>query len=536
VSFRDPLPEPGADEAVPAPGRLVLERDQPLSRSILWRAQREYFDREGVGAWSTATVPHYATCNPALARAIATVVLGFLRDCEAAAPGAGPQPYHIVELGSGTGRFAFFFLRALLPLLERSCLRGVPIRYVMTDFTETNVAFVRAHPSLEPFVARGLLDFARFDMEEDRALALRVRGETLGPASLARPLVVLANYVFDSVPQDAFHVAGGQIHECLLTVTRDEGGEGVLGPDALSGMDTRFERRLVGEGRYPEPELDAILRAYARALDGTTVALPVAALRCVERLAALSDGRLLLVSGDKGYVRDDELHDLPDPEIVRHGSFSLAVNYHAIGQWFRGRGGEVLATAHTPFSLLVPAFVLGAPGGRCDETRLAYHVAFEGPSADDFFRLRQGIQDHYGVLDYEHLVSLLRLSCHDPRILRDSLPVLAERAAGLSPAQRSALREAVERTWENYYHIGEERDLPFAIATLFHRLGEHATALGFFEASLRLYGERPHTLWNMAMCAFAAGRPDDASRHLARAWAIAPDFQPAVGLLPDDRA
>ena len=39
------------------PGR-ILEEDQPLSRSLLWRLQREFFDRQGVNA--SMALPSFA--------------------------------------------------------------------------------------------------------------------------------------------------------------------------------------------------------------------------------------------------------------------------------------------------------------------------------------------------------------------------------------------------------------------------------------------------------------------------------------------
>ena len=37
----------------------------------------------------------------------------------------------------------------------------------------------------------------------------------LSPESVRNPLVLIANYFFDSIPQDAFHVEGGQLYESL---------------------------------------------------------------------------------------------------------------------------------------------------------------------------------------------------------------------------------------------------------------------------------------------------------------------------------
>src|SRR5271156_144655 len=111
---------------------FVLEEGVRLSRSVLWTIQRNYFDQQGIRAWSEAVVPHYITSNPWIATAYAKVVFGWLRDCAAGGTtGAGApspprppgQPVYIVELGCGSGRFGYLFLNKLLNMLGRSVLR-----------------------------------------------------------------------------------------------------------------------------------------------------------------------------------------------------------------------------------------------------------------------------------------------------------------------------------------------------------------------------------------------------------------------------
>lgn len=75
-----------------------------LSASPLWPLQRRFFERAGPAAWADDTVPHYVTNNAGLAAAYAEVLLGWLRD---AGPLDGGQPLTVVEIGAGSGRFAF---------------------------------------------------------------------------------------------------------------------------------------------------------------------------------------------------------------------------------------------------------------------------------------------------------------------------------------------------------------------------------------------------------------------------------------------
>ena len=93
-----------------------LEEPKPLSQSVLWSLQRAYFERAGIAAWSAGAVPMWVTSNPFIAAAYARVVRAFLHDWEAGPGGSAldpGQPVYVVELGAGSGRFAYHFLRRL---------------------------------------------------------------------------------------------------------------------------------------------------------------------------------------------------------------------------------------------------------------------------------------------------------------------------------------------------------------------------------------------------------------------------------------
>src|ERR1043165_5879142 len=118
--------------------RFPLETPCRLSRQVLWRLQRSYFERRGVAAWADGDVPHRVTSSPWLARAYSRVIAGFLHDWHAALDRS--QPVYVVELGAGAGRFAFHLRRALDELGEH----GARICYAMTDLAEANLVAWRA--------------------------------------------------------------------------------------------------------------------------------------------------------------------------------------------------------------------------------------------------------------------------------------------------------------------------------------------------------------------------------------------------------
>ena len=77
----------------------------------------------------------------------------------------------------------------------------------------------------------------------------------------------------------------------------------------------------------------------------------------MRRISKFSDGRLIVISGDKGNNNPDQFTGLMDPHIAVHGSFSLMVNYHAIGAWFTSNGGFALHNPQEEASLKVSCFV-----------------------------------------------------------------------------------------------------------------------------------------------------------------------------------
>ena len=91
----------------------------------------------------------------------------------------------------------------------------------MTDFTQRTVDFWLRHPPLLPLLEAGVMDVAVFDADPPGAgpdpgpvelklqysgtvLSAKSPGTLLNPGGGLNPVVVVANYVFDTLRQDAF--------------------------------------------------------------------------------------------------------------------------------------------------------------------------------------------------------------------------------------------------------------------------------------------------------------------------------------------
>jgi len=534
----------------------VLEQHQRLSQSRLWKLQRMFYEQQGIRAWSQEIIPHYATSNPFIAHAYGKVVFGFLRDWYAVAGTSldMSQPVYIVELGSGSGLFAYHFLKKFVDFFTRSTLKEIPITYVMTDFSEQNVTFWQQHSSLQPFVEQGFLDFATFDVEHPQELLLRHAGTVLSSSTMKNPLVLLANYVFDSISQDCFSLQDGQLYERLVTLSTSEPNsdlndqDGQLyerlvtlstsepnrylnDPALLNVLKISYDPHPISVDYYDDPDCNQVLQGYQQRFPDTTFLFPHVALRCLRFFRALSNDRLLLLSGDKGYSQEEDLVSRADPKIVVHGGgFSMIVNYHAIGEYVRNQGGQVLHMAHRHTCLSVSAYLLGQPSTNYLETAQAFHEAIEQWGPDEFITLHLGMQKLYHSLNLEQLLDYLRLCGWDSYSFLGCFQFLLEKLEKSSQTVQQDLYYVAQQVWNAYYPLNEKQDLAYALGVLLYNLKDYPEALNYFQLSLERCGPHEHTFYNIAICHAALQRREDALTCIDHMLQLNPSSEPAKAL------
>jgi tetratricopeptide (TPR) repeat protein len=295
-------------------------------------------------------------------------------------------------------------------------------------------------------------------------------------------------------------------------------------PALLAGLTVAYTGRPAPAAYYDDCELEGILEGYARGREEATILFPCTAIRCLRRLAELGGGGLLVLTADYGNTGAEGERRGRGLALHGGGCFSLPVNYHAIAEWVLVRGGQVLKTAHRHTHLAVAAFLLGE--GPYAETRLAYDLVVERAGPDDFFTLGRGLQAAPMKLGLAQLLSLLRLSHWDPRVLQDLLTALWSHVEAAPEDMQAEVVHAVVRAWDNHYPMGETFDLAFELGLLAHAHGGHREALELFAASVRLHGDDPRARWKMALCHWAEGEAEAALRCFADAARLDPTFRP----------
>ncbi|MEZ4591378.1 MAG: SAM-dependent methyltransferase [Chloroflexota bacterium] len=456
--------------------RTIVDADKALSRSLLWQIQRAYFAQAGMAAWQNDVVPSDISSNPVMARSYSQIVFGYLRDCFAAAQRGefaldSDQPIHIIELGAGSGRLAYHFLQTFLPKYQQSPFASQPIRYVMTDFVPEILEFWRNHERFRPFFEAGILDVALFDvMGMERPFHLQLANQTL--TSQTNPVILIANYFFDSIPQDSFVIEDGLLCQNLLTLTSSQPEPDLADPTLWDRLELHYEPIPLADVPYEEPLYNQILDSYEATLPDCSFSFPNVGLDCVRHWAERSrSGRLLLLTSDRGYSTPDALISQPDPLPNLHGSFSLMVNYQAIGEFVWRSEGLVCQVPHYQDNIQVLAYLLGQIPQQGLETRLAFTDAVGRGGPDDFQALKSVVEKQYGGMSLPEMLSFLRLSGWDASIFTDLLPHLHKAVETADPAWYPDVADALHRVEQIHLPLRPEDDLRPKINKLLDWMG-----------------------------------------------------------------
>lgn len=511
-----------------------LETDIPLSQSVIWRLQRDFYAQRGLKAWTEDMVPSYITNNPFIAEIYAQIVASFLDDCMEHAqresqPLSPEYPLRILELGAGTGKFSYLFLRKITALLQAKNIAPRILRYCMADCSDSLIAEWRGNRYLAEFVASGILEFDLLGAEEAEAKESHSAKQAKGP------LVVIANYVFDSLPQDAFIICAGKISEALITTTAGA-SEAASGSEErsvppLSGLQLSFKNVPVSPDRYADKSWNSILEHYRGSVPAATVLFPTAALKMLQQLGKSSDGRMLVLAADKGFTREEDLALLQGPpQLEFHASnhcFSQLVNFDAIARYFYGIDGTALFPQKRFSSISICGFLERRPGDEFPATRKTYDQALAAFGPDDLFALMSWLDAHLDEVSIVQALALLRLTRWDTTALLRLFPVIARQLRAVS-AERNDLRNAVLSTWANRYPLSPaENALAFNCGVILLELRFFAEALQLFQASEQALGRSAATSFNLGLCVLGLDRKPEALAFMIEACDLDPAFEPA---------
>lgn len=509
----------------------VVEAGKPLSQSMLWKLQTEFFANQGPEAWIKGIVPQYITTNPYIANQYAKTVFGYLRDYVGREDVDKNTVIYIMELAAGVGRFTYTFLKRFLHMIENSSLKDIKFKYIVTDFAERNIEYWQNHSFLSPYFEAGILDCATFDISKDDEIKLRHSGEVLSKGKMKNPLILFANYTFDSLPQDTFYVNNGEIYEGVITITSpDEKGD-PNDKSILAGLDYYYtDKKIDGNSYYEDKNLNDVLMHYKNSLEDTAFYMPIIGLRCISRLRKLFNDDVILISADKGYKNEESMDKNYHPFLSKHGCISMTVNFHAIELYFKELGGKAIHSIYEHENINVSLFMVSNSDNDFIETSMAYNEIIESVGPDDFYIMKKAIMPLSNSLTTKELLTFLRFTVWDSRTLLELYNILIERIENEENFPKDELADAINKVWEYYFPIGEEGDLGYYFGSILGYLGYDNDALKLLETSLEFYGECPETNYEIALCYYNLQQIDKALEYTEKSIELDPDFEQGKNL------
>lgn len=509
---------------------VIVEAKKPLSQSMLWKLQTDFFANQGPEAWIKGIVPQYITTNPYIANQYAKTVFGYLRDYAAREDADKDSVIYIMELAAGVGRFTYTFLKRFLHMVENSSLKGLKFKYIVTDFAERNIEYWQNHSFLKPYFESGVLDCATFDISKDEEIRLRHSGEVLSSGKMKNPLILFANYTFDSLPQDTFYVNNGELFEGLITVT-DKEKRDPEDKSILAGLDYYYtDKEIEGNDYYEDKNFNDVLMYYKDSLEDTAFYMPIIGLRCISRLRKLFNDDVILISADKGYKNEEAMFGNYHPFLSKHGCISMTVNFHAIELYFKELGGKAIHSIYEHENVNVSLFLLSKNNNDFIETSMAYNEVIETIGPDDFYNMKKAIMPLSKSLTTKELLTFLRFTVWDSRTLLELYNILLERIQTEENFPQDELIDSINKVWEYYFPIGEEGDLGYYFGSILGYLGQDVDALRFFETSLEFYGECPETYYEIALCYYNLQLIDRALEYTEKSLSLDPDFEESKNL------
>jgi tetratricopeptide (TPR) repeat protein len=511
---------------------IILDENVPLSQSRLWDYQRDFYLKQSINAW-VKKVPFYITSNPYIANSYANIIIRFIQDCQKKNSLDTATPFYVVEMGAGSGTFSFHLLKRIFEL-KKLLPVDVNLVYVMTDLIQENIDFWMSHESFQPFISSGQLDFACFDAEYSKEIFLLRSKITLGEEeneSKKNPFVFIANYCFDSLKHDVFQVSDDKILEglCRLTTEISNMDEGRI--VQLDKVKISFDFKETQLPYYNHDILNKLLLHYKTTAGNQYISFPAGPLMCIKNLLKISDNRLLLISSDKGFSKHLDINQKEVPEIVFHDNcFSLSVNFDAISQYFKTTGGDCF-NQFTEQSLTTCAYISGFKFAEMNETSLALETSLNAFGHSTINNLFLNYNFTANLVNIESILPFLGAIGWDTGAFHSCRDIIIQqiRDGYARISDIDDLKEKMAMIEANFFMLPQTIDTFFDIGVFFQETMHYDKALEYYEKSIRSFGEKDTTLYNMGLCYYFLNQPQESIKKFSDALDHNPKYIMARG-------
>ena len=502
--------------------KVLIEQDQFFSKSILWKSMRHYYATQGVNAW-TGAVPYYVTSHPVMANIYAQMIVQTLLDWQAEHPEQCNEPFIVVELAAGCGKLSHLLLHELNNCMKRYQLDSHCLRYIMTDFAEENIRFWQQQPQLQSHVQSGMLDFAQLDLENFSELHCMNQGPRINSKERTKtPMIVLGNYILDTLPADIMKLENGRIYESIVSVSVNDGKDNINDLLNDSGITLKHKNIELTLPRYSQ-KIDQALQQHIQKGDDGYFFFPNVALKAIEQLESFSDAGIVLLASDKGYSQRHELAGLEFPKLTFHGSFSIMVNFVSIADWFTQFEKNTIfrQERRAGISTFYACNIFNS--GECNRVTNSANEHILKMSNGDFYMIYRGFIETLDGQSANAMIAFLAFAQWDEYIFNKIHHALKNKIKSAHPSSKKFLQQQLPEIMQHHYNMPNSTDTYFNLGLMAMALKDYIQANTFFSKSTEHYGEQSSVYFNMGLCAYFIGDKQQAQDHFKRSHELNPD-------------
>ncbi len=497
----------------------TIEGNKRLSKSVLWELQEKAYSTLGPDAWIQEGVPFYITSNPSTIHQYVSLTLGYIRDCIRNKLVDPKHPFYIFDLGAGSGRFGYLYIKKLFDTVHDLYGKKLDIRYVMTDIVGSNIASLKQHPYLVPIMEKGMIDFALYKHDQQEPLKLTHSNTTL--ESLKNPAVIICNYYFDTIPQDFYRLRGDSVEEGRISLECDDTSIGTKDPKIIKHLNSSFDYVPIKSisDNYPDnPEYSKLIQSYIdEGHDELPLIFPLGPLQSIEYFKKLSNSHLLMIAGDQGVTNIDQMKELKEPRLHKHDTFSLPVCYHAISRYFVQGGGLGLTTTFSDPRFVIMAGVLKGTRVEFRETYHAFNESVDAFEPKDYWSMVEYLEEEHVTYSLDFLILLLKFGRWDPVNFYTFFEAIRSKLSEATDAQKRSVLKAVDLIDQQFYPIAPTESGVFInLGVLCFEIEAYEQALKYFEKALNYGGEDVVVLKNLVACNVKLGNTPKAFQYLEK--------------------
>lgn len=466
-----------------------VEASTSLSQSRLWAIQQNYFRHKGIAAWDK-DVPSYISTNAFTATRYAAQCVAFMQDWCDANPDTKAD-FVIFEIAAGTGRFAFYCIKAILDLLKSKKLEHIKIHYVISDLSSENVRFYQDNPVFKPYIEADQVDFGIFDIEKDTDVTLIQQKKPLSQRLGETPLIVIANYAFDFLQQELIEFLPESVESLDLSIQSRFPDYDTEKVDYINELTLEFKPKPIKlENYYDNAALNQLLAFYREKFKEkpAAVSIPLGASRFYDRLEQLSNGHYFSVIGDKGQNTLAEMERL----YTNHkycsydGIYTFRVNFHALGWILKQQGGQAILSPRAGL-FKTNVFYKGLKDMPLTHTESVFDAQLVHFSPDDFCDTYDDYFANAYRFTFGTLQAFLRTSEWDP-IAYDAIHTsLMLHYPELTERYRIEMIDSLKQVRGNLYAITSHENAYLSLGVAFQTLGETKLAIEVTETATQVF-------------------------------------------------